>query len=508
MRATLGPVLANLLLAGAGLGVLYALGLVELSLGPLVGALGLGFLTGVASVGALLLAALVIGIAYSIATIAAAALAVAAVAWGVGFLRLRLRSARGGHGPVLSRAVLGALRTRFSRARVVANLRANRFLALFVLAFGIYAIVGLVTAAVTPVTEWDAWAIWTPRAVLLTDFQHLPVDFFTGPAFQLPHQNYPLLVPLLESIWFRSAGTVDTQAMHVELWLLLVGFVWSVGYLMHRRGARVLLWGPLLLAASLAYGVYTQLLSGYADVPMSLFAGLGLLLVGLWVAQGQRAHLALGVLLLAAAANTKNEGLPIAIIALLVAGLVVGRSRPGTARDLALALVALVVIVLPWHVWTSVHGVPADPDAPLSKVFDLSYMFGRAGRIWPSMSALAAQLEDEGTWVYLVPIGAGLAVCCLIWRVARRLATFYLATAVLIFFLYVVVYWVSPLSLAFYLPTSANRVIDVLVFVALAAGLQLPTEIEDSVRRRGARPRVVEEEAVVEDRAARMRVAQ
>ncbi|MEA2198372.1 MAG: hypothetical protein QOJ25_2423 [Solirubrobacteraceae bacterium] len=506
MRAALGPVIANLLLAGAGMGVLWAVAFVEFSPRGLVGAFGLAFLTGVASVGALLVTALVVGIPYNLGTIVVASLGVAALGWGVGLVRRRsaLVRLRGRSW----RLDLGGVRRRFSPRSVQGYLSANRFLVVFALAFAIYAVVGLVTAAVTPLTQWDAWAIWTPKALVLTNFQHLPVGFFTGPSYLLPHQDYPLLVPLLESIWFRSAGTVDTQAVHVELWLLLVGFVWSAAYLMHRRGARILLWGPLLLAAALASGLYTQLLSGYADVPMALFAGLGFLLLGLWITEGRRAQLALAVLFLAAAANTKNEGLPIAVIALLAAGLAVGRSRPGTARNLALAAGALVIIVLPWHAWTSIHGIPADHDAPISKVADLSYMFGRTGRIWPSMSALEGVLSDEGSWSYVVPIGAGIAVSCLFWRVARRLALFYLGTAALIFLLYVLVYWVSPDNLSWYLTTSANRVVDVLIFVALAAGLQLPAEVAAGARRRGAQPRLVKDEPAVDDPAARVPLPQ
>ena len=77
MRTTLGPVVANLLFAGAGVGILAALGVLEYSFGSVVGALGLAFLTGVAAVGVLLLALLVVGVPYSVVTVAMLAVAVA-----------------------------------------------------------------------------------------------------------------------------------------------------------------------------------------------------------------------------------------------------------------------------------------------------------------------------------------------------------------------------------------------------------------------------------------------
>ncbi|HEY5317738.1 MAG TPA: hypothetical protein VIJ20_07140, partial [Solirubrobacteraceae bacterium] len=369
-------------------------------------------------------------------------------------------------------------RRRWSLAALRTLLHGRLLLAAFVVVFGTYAIVGLVTFSMTPNVSWDAWAIWSLKATLLTDFSHLPAHFFTGHAYLPTHQDYPLLLPLLESMWFRFAGVTDTQAMHAELWLLLVGFVWSAAYLLDRRGARIVLWGPLLLVAALASGTFDQLSTAYADVPMALFAGLGFLLLGFWISRDQPADLALGVIFLGAAANIKNEALPAAVIALLVAALVVRRPRPHLRRNIVLAFAALAIIALPWRIWTAAHGVPADPDLPSSSALHLSYILGRTGRIGPAASALQAQLADQGTWSYIVPIGAALALGCFIWRVARRLAFFYLATAILIFVMYVANYCLSGQSLSWYLATSDTRVIDVIVFAALAAALQLPSEIE------------------------------
>ena len=205
------------------------------------------------------------------------------------------------------------------------------------------------------------------------------------PAYASTHQNYPLLLPMLEATWFRFAGTVDTQAVHVELWLLLIGFVWAAAFVLARRGAPVVTWAPVLMLVAIATGTYS-------------------------------------------------------------------------------------------------HHVPADPDVPLRNAFNLPYLFGRLQRLGPSFSALHHQLADQRIWSYVLPIGAGIALACMVWRVARRQAAFYLATGTLICLLYVGVYWFSPLDLKYYLGTSSYRVIDVIVFIGAAAALQLPAEIQ--ARRR------------------------
>lgn len=472
MRAELGPVLANLLIVAAGIAVLFGLGMVELSVAGVLGALGLGFLTGAAVVGLLILALLLVGVGFSVGTVIVVALAVA-VGGCVASQRRRgttpAPSRRGLSAPGSPRQWLGAVRTLSVEQRLVA---------LWSLIFGVYAVIGLARAGVKPLVENDGWALWTRKALLLTDFQHVPTAFFRDHAYVITHQNYPLLLPALEAIWFRFAGRVDTQAVHVELWLLLVAFIWAAAFIVARRGGRVVAWGPLLFLIVLAPQTSSQLLAASADVPMALFAGLGVLLLGLWITDGRAADLWLATLFLAATANTKNEGLAVAVIALAVAGIVVVSRCRREIRHFALAAAGLVVAVLPWHVWTAIHGIPGDPDVPIGKGFDLPYLFGRASRIWPSVGALHKQLSDTGAWSYVVPIGIGAALACLIWRVARRAALFYLATGALIFCVYLWVYWLSPLDLNYYLVTTPYRIVDVLVFIALVAALQLVTEAD------------------------------
>lgn len=183
----------------------------------------------------------------------------------------------------------------------------------------------------------------------------------------------------------------------------------------------------------------------------------------------------LATLFLAAAASTKNEGLPIGLIMLAVAAAVVGRRPDRPRRAIAAAAGGFVLCVLPWHIWLAAHSVPADPNVPLSKAVHFGYLFDRTSRIWPSLQAIGHQLADQGTWSYLIPLGAAVALACVLKRVAWRAAIFYLATAVLIVAVYTYVYWLRPLEIDGYLASSAFRVIDPVVFVALAAALQLPS---------------------------------
>jgi hypothetical protein len=184
-----------MLLVAAGFGVLLALGAVRASIGDFLGAVGLAFLAGVASMGILLTAMLAVGVPYNARVILGAAIAIS----GGGILISWSRHGRGASKPKPG-----------GRCPRQAAPRERQLLYLFIVLFGAYAVVGLLTAVGQPNNSWDSWAIWTRKAVLLTDFNHLPVPFLTDHAYLASHQDYPLLIPLLESIWFRFSGRIDT----------------------------------------------------------------------------------------------------------------------------------------------------------------------------------------------------------------------------------------------------------------------------------------------------------
>jgi hypothetical protein len=177
--------------------------------------------------------------------------------------------------------------------------------------------------------------------------------------------------------------------------------------------------------------------------------------------------------LLVGSANTKNEGLMAAVVALSVAAAVtaVGPRHAGL-KPLGVAAVALMAGILPWRVWIAAHGIHG--DIRLRNGLNPSYLADHADRIWPSVQSLYAQLVDATSWLYVVPFAAALALVCLSVRQRRSLAAFYLATGLLAFAALVWIYWISPnVPLDFYLATSAYRVVSVVTAIAFAALLQL-----------------------------------
>jgi hypothetical protein len=449
VRAALGPALAHLAILAAGLGTLWLAGVLrDLTLRRLLAAAGLAYMAGVAVVTTVLIALVVMGVPLSLGLFAGICVALA-VPLGFG---LRRREAWTGLHP-------RGLRELDLEGRVAAGV---------VVALLLLAIAGLLAAGLRPLTEFDAWQLWTRKAVLLFYDAHLPVEVFTGEAYPNVQPDYPLSLPMLEALQFRAGGRPDTAEAHATTWILLVATIWGACYL-GARVARPLVWAGV--AAGLAVLLSAEALTAQADVPVAGFLGLGTLAMGLWLSGGRRSDLALAAILLGGAASTKNEGLIGAVIVFVVAGGVHAVERRWrTVGSAALAgLAMLVVAVLPWRIWMAAHDVTG--TLPLSKGLNPSYLVERFDRVWPSVQAVASQLTGAPAAQVVVPIGIAIGLVAL--RSVPRLAAFYLAVGVLYCAGLVWAYWISPLDLQFHIFTSVSRVVLPAALIALAAILHL-----------------------------------
>lgn len=482
MRAELAPFALDLLLGLGGLGILVAMRVVPWRASSMAAAFGLAYLTGAAVVPLALTVLLTLGVPFTLETFGAVTLACI----GLGVLLGRARA--GDRPPAPAAWWRRPWRSWSADVWVVA---------VFILAFGAFAVVGLATAFHLPLLGWDAWGFWTRKAQMLTWHDSLFPEFFAGSSYAFIHPDYPLQLPVFEALHFRAAGSIDTQTVIRHLWLLLAAFVWGAAYLLRDR-VRPVVWAPLLLLAALAPGVWQQLLTGFADVPMAIFAGLGAISLALWLSQGAGGFLALAAVMLAAAANTKDEGLMVAVALLLVAG-IVGLVRGLRLRGLLLACGGVLVAVLPWRVWTAAHGIKT--DLPVSKgLTDPGYMLDRIDRVWPSIRALGHEMADQSRWLYLLPLATLVVVAALVSGTGRRVAAFYMASFAVVSAGFIWSYWLSPYPIEWHLENSAGRVISALMFICIAAvvhvsGLLL-NALDRRQRRRDADGEVPTERAV------------
>ncbi|HET9152804.1 MAG TPA: hypothetical protein VFN85_01660 [Solirubrobacterales bacterium] len=435
----MAPFAADLLLALAGLGILVGCGLVPRRLNAVIPALGLCYLAGASVVPVVLIALLVIGIPFTLVTF---------------FLVACACIVAGAVGPS------GRPAERFTWSPEAWVIVA------FVAIFGAFAIVGLLSALEMPLKEWDSWAIWGRKAQMLTAHNSLTSGFFASPSYYFMHADYPLQYPVWEAIHFRAAGGFDAQAVLRHVWLFLVAFVWAVAYLL-RTQVRPLVWAPLLILAAAAPGFWQQLLSGNADVPLAIFVAMGAISLALWLGEGDGRPLALAAVMLAGAANLKNEGLMATVCLLAVAG-AIGLPRGLRRKPFFFASLAVVLAALPWRIWTAAEGI--EGDLPVSRgITDPAYLLGRTDRIWPSVQATVRELGNQSLWLYILPLAILVLTAALVSGRGRRAAAFYLGSIVLVWAGLIWSYWISPHPIEWHLATSVSRVVSLVLFIGIAA---------------------------------------
>ncbi len=340
-------------------------------------------------------------------------------------------------------------------------------------------VVGLLTLGNRPIAragETDAWHIWGFRARLLFFDTHLPTAIlgFAGDARIDPHYNinpvYPWMLPLFEALHLRAVGTSAPSSIHLALWLLGVGFVWAGGFLA-ARVTRPLVWVPVL-AGTLVLARHA-LLSGYADVPVAFYLGLGTLALGLWLRSGRRSDLVVAALMIAGAVQIKDEGSAGAVAIVVAAGLV-ARSGARTAplRELIVAAgMVAVVAILPWRLWVSAHHLQT--EVPAGRYLDAHYLAHNAARVWPSVRSLGAQLAIPTHVTLFVAPALALALLCLWQRPDRGLAVFYLVAGGGYFVTLVGTDWIDTFPFRSLLSTSSYRLVDGVAMIAVAAIIQL-----------------------------------
>jgi hypothetical protein len=449
VRTELGIAGVTVLFVVAGLGILLANGLVDLRARSLLAASGLAYLTGVA--GTLLLGILLLALGAELTLPV--------------FLLLALALGAGG-------AVLAWRRGRppaAEPARNEASSAQKAVIGVAVALLGAVLVMGLLDAGVRPLAEWDSWSIWTRKAAVLTG-AGLDSNVFAGVPYAFAHLEYPILLPLFESVHFRAMGGVDAEAIHACIWILYVASLGAIAYL-GSRFTRIWVWLPVVFALALGGQFQGQILTAYADAPMGLMAAPGVLCLGLWLRDRDRRHLILAALLLAAAASIKNEGLLLVLACFAAAGIVLAAERSWRRLGtLGLGLLGVAAAIAPWQIWIRAHDIKS--SLPIGKGLDPSYLSDRSDRIRPAFDALLTQLENGGL-SYIVPLALALVVLGVATRAVRAVAGFYLLAGLGTLASVVWAFVITADSIEYQVSTSGNRVIMGLTFVALAGLLHV-----------------------------------
>lgn len=433
MTATLAAILGLTLL-----GVPITLAVDRRAHGALLA--GLSFLYGSGAIFLVLLALSAVGVRWTLAVVAAAALAVFAIA---AFIAVRK--------PATGKRHTGA------RPHVID-----------ILTLGTLACYALY-ATLAPLWEWDFWAIWGLKARVFLEIGGIDWRFLESRWNIFAHSDYPLLVPLNFDFVSLAAGGWSDR------WVGLIFVAWGAALLLVVRALAAREATPLL-AALLTFALAAVSLSldlGLAEGALIAFGGAGVLLVREALREDDATTWRHAALMLGFAANCKNEGLAL-IVAVTIALLAVSWSRERAAARLP-RLWPAYVLAAPWLALRVAHALPTDIVGG-SVISRLMERLASAPEIF---AFLAERLHRPWFWVALF---AGLLLAP---AAARRHERFVLAVTAIQIVVFASAYFVTPYDVRWHVVTSWARLTgQVAVPIAFSVFLMLA----ESLRGDGAAP--------------------
>ncbi len=343
---------------------------------------------------------------------------------------------------------------------------------------GGYLAVLFVQCLFQPLNSWDAWAKWTMKARAIVLLGGLDTSVFANHAYQKLVLDYPMLIPGLEAIDFRFMGRLDNLVIHVQFWLLLVGFLVAAYELLRDRVPQTLLWPSLLLVGT-APALAANLTSAYADAPIAFFFALAAVAAWRYVVTGERRSIAAFALMAGAAVATKPEGSPF-VLGLFVLLLVFSRVKRRPLLPIAAAAGWCLIAIVPWRIWVSHHGIRS--STPIGKALDPSYLWDRIHRVEPTVRSLVPKSLD-GDWLAILPLVLVAVLVVVAWRRSSTGPLFAAGVLAIVFLSLLWGYWVNRTGLNYLLSTSGSRTVTTLVVVG---GVFLPIVGAELLRARGS----------------------
>lgn len=204
----------------------------------------------------------------------------------------------------------------------------------------LFAFVGAVTPS--DMSDWDSLAYHLAVPKMWIEAGQITFVSF------IHHSNFPLAIDLLYAWGLQWGGEAGAKAFSVAI--LAFGVAALFGLARERWGRGAGWWSALCFATIPA--VLWEAGTAYIDIGHGLFAGLGLWFVARWLdGNGARSNLVLAGVGLGLAMGSKYTGLQtfaVALAALGVGALLLGRAREG-ARGIALVGVLALAIAAPWY---------------------------------------------------------------------------------------------------------------------------------------------------------------
>lgn len=206
-------------------------------------------------------------------------------------------------------------------------------------------------AMLKPLESFDSIAMYAVRSKIIYLSGMIPSNFFSEITLNHPNPDYPLLVPLSEVWVYTFLGGLNDLLVKIifPVYFLsfLVIFFFLLRRLVSRRGALLF---TFLLATIPQFNHFATV--GYTDLVLAYYYSIGSIYLFLWMKTNKMSLLMLAGVFTGLAVLTKNEGMVLGLINIILLGLFFlknfSKRRFKLFGQAAVFVIIAVLISTPW----------------------------------------------------------------------------------------------------------------------------------------------------------------
>jgi hypothetical protein len=201
----------------------------------------------------------------------------------------------------------------------IKNITPKEWLFIVVILFGIISTITL--CLVFPLNFWDSRAIWATKAKMLFFSKTIFSSDFTDIARVHAHTRYPLLFPVSQTFIYFALRMADDWAIMLLICLFfpfMISFLFDLTRIYLKDREKALAAGALLASLPVFFISDGPAHSGYADTPLTMLYFLSFGITLMWKKNKETGYLIMSAFLSSILLLTKNEGIVLLLLNLLL----------------------------------------------------------------------------------------------------------------------------------------------------------------------------------------------
>lgn len=313
-------------------------------------------------------------------------------------------------------------------------------------------------ALIRPIESYDAVSTFAIRAKIFYIAGSIPQDFFTSLSKLFPHPDYPLNIPLAETLSYLSMGGMNDQLVKIIFPVFYVAILALFYYAIRRSSTRTYaLLFTFILAGIPQFSAYAA--NAYLDMVLSFYTFGSVLFLILWFEErGSAGFLMLSAILSGLAGWTKNEGLLYCVTnCVVLAVFLITHWRLVTKREIGyfIAYIGIIAAIsAPWLIAKRMGGISND-EIDLGRIAP-GYLIHQLHKMKVILYEFQKEFFGPKKWLIVWPV----ALLAIVFNIKKAFkgANKYIALSLALTILgYILFYMISRVEVGYFVSKTWSR---------------------------------------------------